>query len=132
MSATSVVAEFAAQQEAAIAERVQAEQLPKARLQTEFMLRQDYALRLAIEQRKMVRSERLTTPEIERLKAEREALFKQLEALELALEKAALEAPEIKELQAVIKTNRERIDALREVLMPDSLRKASEPQENNP
>ncbi len=128
----SPVVAYATKAEAEIRARVEKETMPRRRVQMEYMSRQDYALRLEDEQNKMIRSGRLTTPEVERLKAERDALFEQITAFEKAIEKASLEAPEVKELQAVMKANEERIEALRIVLMPESLRKAYAPKESNP
>lgn len=121
--ALSPVAAFAVKQEAAIAERVGRETLPRRRLQTEYLMRQDYSLRLEREQQELVRTGSLTTDEMERLRVQRKALVAQLRALDVQLAEAALKAPEIREIQALAEANEARLGALRQALAPASQRK---------
>ncbi len=132
LAEVSPVAAYAAKEEAGIKTRIEQETKPRRKAQLEYMMRQDYALRLEAEQTKMVRSGTLSTPEVERLKAEREALILKMQELNKAIDIASLEAPEVKELQTVMKANEERLAELRYALMPESLRKAQAPKESNP
>lgn len=119
LTALSPVAAFAEKQETSIAERVENEKFPLRRLQMEYLLRQDYSLRLERQKEKLIRSGKLTTPEIETLKSERRALTDQLKALDEKIVKASDKAPEIRELMALVEANEQRIAALREHLAPE-------------
>lgn len=118
LPALSVVAAFAAKQEATIAERVAKEKYPLSRLHMEYLLRQDYSLRMEQQKEKLIRSGTLSTPEVETLKAERDALLKQLKALDGKILTASAQAPEIKELTTLVEANEKRIAALRELIAP--------------
>lgn len=118
--AVSDVAQFAQQQETAIQECVAKEKLPLRQQQTEFLLRQRYAIRIEQLRKTMLRSGKLTTDEVEQLRKQREALLTQLETLDQAISVASLKAPEMIELQAIEDANRERIKALHKDIMPES------------
>lgn len=119
LMALSDVAAFAAAQEANLAKRLEKETFPARRLQLEYLLRQDYSLRMEQEKEKAVHSGKLSTPETESLKTERRALIEQLKALDAKIVEASYKAPEIQELTAIIEANEKRIAALRELLAPE-------------
>ncbi len=121
------MAAFAAKNEARMKERVEAAKLPRARMEMEYLMRQDYTIRLERERVRLLRSGALTTPEVERLRAERKALLRQIEDLDKRIEAASEQAPEIVELDAVRAANKERIEALRDQLLPPSAREGSAP-----
>lgn len=123
----SPVAAFAAKNEARMKERVEAAKLPRARVEMEYLMRQDYTIRLERERVRLLRSGALTTPEVERLRAERKALLRQIEDLDKRIEAASEQAPEIVELDAVRAANKERIEALRDQLLPPSAREGATP-----
>ncbi len=116
----SAVAAFAEKYEGLIKARLEEATMPRQRLEMEYVLRQNYALHLAEEETRTVRSGSIKTPEIEALRAQQDDLLKQIEALDKAIEEAARKAPVILELQDVMKVNEERIDAIRKALMQDS------------
>ena len=68
----------------------------------------------------------MRTDETEALRAERQALLKQVEALDEKIAKASEKAPEIVALDAVRAANSERLDVLRNELLPPSMRKANQ------
>ncbi len=114
------VAAFTEKYEAIIKAKLEEIKLPKQRLETEYMMRQSYALHLAEEETRVVRSGAITTPEIEALRAKRKDLLKQLQELDKAIIEASKNAPVIQELQDVMTVNEERINAIRQALMKDS------------
>lgn len=120
----AAVAAYAEAQEARIAERIKGEPTARRRLEMEYLLRQDYDIRLAQEREARIRSGKPTTPETEALRAERQALLRQVEALDAKIAKASEKAPEIVALDALRKTNDERLETLRNELLPPSQRKA--------
>lgn len=119
--ASSDIAEFAAAQEQMIQERVNTEQIPLRRQQTEFLYRQNYSNRLTRERNILLRSGKLTTEKVEALRAERQKLVEQLKALDQQITEASMEAPEIIELQAIIEANNDRIEELRRSIMPETV-----------
>lgn len=120
------IAEFAAKQEKAISTRIENEKFPKRKLQIEYLLRQDYALRLEREKDKVVRSGKLSTPEVEVLKTERLALIEQLEALDAKIIEASYKAPEIQAFSELAEANEKRIAAIREALAPEHTSKSTQ------
>lgn len=116
----SVVTQWAEKQEAQIAERVGRERTAVRRAQMEYLVRQEYALRLEQQAEKLVRGGKLTTPEVEALRAQRKALLEQVQALDEQIAEASRKAPEILELQALGKANEERLAVLREAILPIS------------
>lgn len=122
----AAVAAYAKAQEARIAEQAAKETTPRRRLEMEYLLRQDYGVRLERERAKKIRSGTLRTDETEALRAERQALLKQVEALDEKIAKASEKAPEIVALDAVRAANSKRLDVLRNELLPPSMRKANQ------
>ncbi len=134
LSAGTAVEALSEKYEAAIKERIEEIPQPRQRLEAEYLMRQSYALHLAEEETRAVRSGAITTPEIETLREQRKALIQQMNQqireIDQAILKAAKDAPVIQELQDVMKANEERIGALRAALMKDS--QTQTPQAPNP
>lgn len=113
------VTEFAEEYEAKIARQVAEVKTQKQKERMEVHARRAYMVKIQQEQDLLVRSGRLSTPKVEELRVQRKALLDQVEALDKAIAEASREAPEILELQAIAKSNEERIAALQEKLNPE-------------
>lgn len=110
---------FAEEHEAHIAKQVAMMKTKRQQAQIEIRARLAYTIKIQQEQQALVRSGKLSTPKVEELRTQRQALVEQMIALDKAIEEASWEAPEIKELQAIEKSNEERIDTLQEQLNPE-------------
>ncbi|MEG2724434.1 MAG: hypothetical protein RR982_01110 [Kiritimatiellia bacterium] len=117
--AATEVAKFAAQQETKIAERIEREPSPAGRVQTEYLLRQNYNEQMSHRVIQMVRSEKLSSAQLTKLRERKAELLRQLEALNDEIVKAGYETAEVKEQQTFLKANRERMDELRAALWPE-------------
>lgn len=109
---------YAAEQEALIASRVEAEASPLRRLQMEYLQRQNYTARLSEALRQAVRTEQFSSPEVEKLQAERQALQERLRAIHEELQQAGMETERAKAVQAAIEKNEQRVSELRQSLFP--------------
>jgi chromosome segregation ATPase len=118
--AASDVAKLAEKYEKTIQQQIKLEKIPLRRLQREFLYRQSYNNDLVRQRDILIRSGTLSTPKVEALRKEREALIEQLKALDQKITEASAEAPELIELQAILEANNNRIEELRQSIMPET------------